>query len=241
MKKSGMPLTEKDRHNMEVMGMNEREYRRRSRNAQRLAKVTALAGAVALVAASIFMNLKADTSAERHFDKVEQEALAETTNAWNAVVVLREGATYRKAPLNANSDQGGDPNTMAGKVAKGQVLRIERPLVYRQNNNQYWLGFTSGEDNGIKEISVVDQYFWVNITELENQNKNGQPFIEVYNYPESAEGENYDNYLVSFDERGLPLGTLNGKGGSVGLSTSMSESNFKSEIKFENLTISHGK
>jgi hypothetical protein len=225
---------------MQTLGLTEVEYRRRSRNARTLGRVGKLAAGVAVVAAVAGQMIEQDKGVQRKVDAQEQEALAETTSAWNAAVVLREGAVYRTSPktVNGNKDDG-SANNIAGRIDKGQVMRIDRPMIYHESEGSDWLAFTMQKGGGKEE--TTDRVFWVHMSELEKQNSNDHSYIDVYNYPLDDSITPDATYKVSLETDGSFNGTLDGKGGPVGLASKMPTEAFNNMATVEALSLNHGK
>lgn len=198
-----------------------------------------------------------DNQAKSHFDKIEQTALEQTKTGWNAVVVLHEGAIYRTAPITANTDGDSGPGTVAGKVGKGEVLRIDRPITYveagpsDQAGDTAWFGFTLPSKKGeTPDGAELRNVYWVNATALTKQSTPRRSLVDVYNY--RAEGRAVDDnnlnantgeelYSLTIDDDKNFKGDMGRKGGPVATASAMPTAIFDQMVQNEGLLLSHGK
>lgn len=183
-----------------------------------------------------------DNSTNNHYNKIEQEAINEAKQGLNAVVVLREGATYRTAPHTVNPEEGGGPDTVAGTVKHGEVLRIDHPVIYTEpgadeNHDTTWYGFTTMADKGVYENSgAPENMYWVNATELRRQSTAEHDYIDIYNY-ESRPSDSFD---VVVDKGGNLLADLGNKGGIAATASTIPENIFEQMVNNEHLELSAG-
>lgn len=202
--------------------------------------MTALAG-VGLLGANKLMDT-VDGSSARRFDKVEQTALSEVERAWNSVAVLHEGVTYRTAPKTVNTEPEEGPNTVAGKIPEGNLIRINNPLVYVEElpsgATNTWLGFTLGDE----VAAETDNIYWANYSELNNQEENGKQLVSVYDYEEIAKSrqehpdQQFDpSYDVSIDLSQPIEGSIGSKGSQVADGHIVSAAEFERDIQQEGL------
>jgi len=234
-------LTDRDNQNMERLHLSTAEYVRRKKAQKRLGGVATVLAPVAVIAGLAYNAVRSDNQAAGNYDKIEEEALAKTKNAWSDVVVFHEGVKFRTAPHTVNSDASQGPTTEAGQVGKGEVLRVDRPLVYTEDDGTFWLGFAEQGDVGSKKTSLNDRVFWVNMTEIEKQNNNGKYFT-TYDYPPGSVDASPDGlYAVTINTKGDVLGDNHGHGGPVGVPSTMTEAEFTKMAVTEGLTLGGGK
>lgn len=210
-----------------------------------IAAGTAIAG---LMAGGLALNNKMDDGARRHYDKIETEALKEANTGWNAVVVLHEGATFRTAPKTANSGAEEGPDTVAGRVGEGEVLRIDRPIAYveqgiNQSEDTYWFGFTlRGEKGQTTGGADNENVYWVNFSQLQRESTNERSYVTVYDYPaENGAVSSPANYNVIVDSDGNFTNDLGERGGSAATASTIPENIFDQMVTNEHLELSHGK
>lgn len=207
--------------------------------------------AVGVTGAVAAMNAM-DKSTSKHYDKIEQEAIKEAKHGANQVIVLREGATYRTAPHTVNSGANEGPDTVAGRVGKGEVLRIDRPIVYTErgvdeNHDTTWYGFSVPAEKGVREHgSAPANVYWVNGTALSNQNSNGHTYLDVYNYDTVDDATMQhslgpDRFDVWVDETGNFMADLGRKGGPAALASTMPVEAFNHMAEIEHLVPGTGK
>ncbi len=105
----------------------------------------------------------------------------------NELIVLRPGVQYRKTPnvVPAESKDGSDSGSVAGKVEDGKLLVINRPFVYEGQDGKSWYGFKmKTEPNTSDKISdktLADQTYWIDMTTLNTQHdKAGAPYYDTY-------------------------------------------------------------
>lgn len=154
--------------------------KQRRRQVGRVATGIAVTTAV-LAPVVAFLN-RQDRDVAARYEKTEVEALNSSVNyAWNNVVVLKEGAAVRSAPITGE-DQ------VTSRIKPGEVLRIIDPRVYNDSYGNTWLVFTDNgkgdPDGGARDI---ERTHWVNYDGLVEQSKDGRSYIEVYDYPETAQ------------------------------------------------------
>lgn len=214
-----------------------------------LAKKTGL-GALALVTLGVGAK-HLNSESTQHFDKIEAEALKEARTGWNAVVVLHEGATFRTVPKSVNSGAEDGPDTVAGRVGKGEVLRIDRPIAYvekgaDQSKDNYWFGFTlRGEKGQTTDGADKGNVYWVNFSQLQRESTNEHNYVSVYDYTtvndsmETTTGP--VNYSVTVDSEGNFTNNLGRKGGPAATASTIPENIFDQMAANERLIISHGK
>lgn len=206
---------------------------------RRAVAATALAGLSAVGAVKALNAM--DNGTRHNYDKIEQEAIKEAKQGLNAVVVLREGATFRTAPHTVNPEASGGPDTVAGRVKEGEVLRIDHPVIYTEagvdeNHDVIWYGFTQSQKGDYKESSATENMFWVNATELGRQSTAEHDYIDVYNYHNVAR-EGFD---VVVDKAGNLLADMGNKGGVAGTASMMPENVFEQMVQNEQLELSAG-
>lgn len=69
---------------------------------------------------------------------------------------------------------------MAGKVKKGEVLIADSPLEYTDYTQDRWLGFYVSEPGDGKPVRTLEDYCWVNVTQVEKQSDEDDPYIVYY-------------------------------------------------------------
>lgn len=223
----------------------EPNYRLRRTIAAGTAIATLIGGGSALIK-------QGDAGARKHFDKIETEAIKEAKQGWNSVIVLNEDATYRTAPKSVTSDGEGGPDTVAGKVGKGDVLRIDRPVPYveefpDESQNNYWFGFTlRGEKGETTQGASNKNVYWVNFSQLQRESTSERSYVDVYDYtiiddanmqPSSGPA----NFNVSIDGDGNFTNNLGRKGGPAATASIMPENIFEQMVTNEQLVLNHGK
>jgi hypothetical protein len=223
-------------------------------------KVRAGAGVAALAAAGLAAGLvtgvdgAVDRKAQQHYESVERDALdgiygGEVPNkAWNRVVALHEGAQYRQAPLMVSPNGESANTTIAGTVKKGEVLRLDRPRSYRDEDGTYWFAF-NGLNKGGPEVRAHDigQTYWVNFSELQAQGSDSRALVEVYDYPEvldAIQGGEQDvpyNIPLVVDGAGNLVAAGKDGGPAIATASNMPATVFEQMVVDERLTLSHGK
>src|SRR3989344_4578403 len=102
------------------------------------------------------------------------------------MIVLREGVNYHKTPkvVPADTGSGSDSGSVEGKIEKGKVMVINRPLMYEDENGKTWWGFKlKTKPNTKKENTkqIAEETYWLDIDELSKQgDEAGLPYYEVY-------------------------------------------------------------
>lgn len=215
----------------------------------KLRRTVAAGAAIAgLIGGALAVNNKLDSNTTQHFDKTEAAALKEAKTGRNAVVVLHEGVTYRSAPVTVNSNGEDGPDTVAGTVGKGQVLRIDRPITYVEqgvdaSHDISWFGFTLGDKTDSTKPSNV---FWVNRSQLAGQDANGHSRMDVYDY-DIVNDSNMQHssgpvdFTVNVDQNGHINADIGNKGGPAAIGNIMPETVFAHEVQTEHLILSPGK
>jgi hypothetical protein len=165
--------------------------------------VVGAVGVAGLLAAGGAVNSALDGRSEGHFERIEQEAIKEADKAMNAVVVVREGAVIRTAPHTVNGNPEMGPDTVARRVGEGQVLRIDRPVIYDAPDETRWLGFSQRPVAEDANTSDPEQVFWVNYTELNRQSQDGRNYIDVFDYPYVTEALRSGDASVLILEAGI--------------------------------------
>ncbi len=242
MKKTHDNLTERDRSNIKQLGLSEDEYLRRRHITNRAGAVLVASG---LTAALLVAGQHSDGKAQRHYDKIEQTSLDKIEEAYNNVIAFHGGVKYRTAPELVDHNASDGPDTVAGVVPEGNVLRVDRAVKYedKEGNGDFWIGFVEQGDIGSKPTTLLDRTFWVNLSELEREAIiNHKSLYEIFYYPAGAtDGGPADSWHVTVDSKGRVLGDINGHGGPVAVPQFVSEAQFTDMVTTEQLAFSHGK
>lgn len=223
----------------------ESNYRRR----RTVASGTAIA---ALIGAGSAFITQGDEGARKHFDKIETEAIKEAKEGWNSVIAVHAGVTYRTAPKSVTSGEEGTPDTVAGKVPEGKVLRIDRPVPHVEefpdpSQNNYWFGFTLRPEKGeTTDGADNENVYWVNFSQLQRESNAENNLVDVYNYTVTDDATNQlstgpANYKILIDADGNFTNDLGQKGGSAATASFIPESIFEQMVANEPLELNHGK
>ncbi len=149
---------------------------------------------VALTGATAFFGLKAaggGASPDANRTKGEAKILDHEANKGfevvNEMLVLREGVQYRKTPdvVPAETGDGSDAGSVAGKVGHGKLLVISRPFKHEDAKGNTWYGFKMNTepstDRHASSESIAKETYWIDMTTLNTQrDKAGNLLYDTY-------------------------------------------------------------
>jgi len=134
-----------------------------------------------LASGAVALDIAANKSAGNHINNVEQIDMKERNahpEALNEVVVFGEGKQFYTAPTVVEPDNEGDPNSVAGTVPKGEVLRINRPTYVDHANGTRWLAFSTLEKGQLKnQANDAKNTYWIPLP-ADNTG------VKLYDFPE---------------------------------------------------------
>lgn len=129
------------------------------------------------------INNLSDNASRKHFDTVEAMAIGEAQTAKNNVFAVRSGAEFHSAPImTADASKGEGPSTIVDSVPKGMVLRIDRPIDFRDDEGNHWLGFTIANKDPKPNSASTKDIYWVNASNQPAQSDGQVPYVIKLNY-----------------------------------------------------------
>lgn len=194
-------------------------------------------GTTALVAGALSLNKANDNNVAAHYNKIESDAIMEAKTVENAVKAIRSGATVRTSPTMGANAEDGSITTFAFKVSEGQVVVVDRPIEFTDDNGDNWAGFELASKPAQSGSADVSHLLWVNESQLDKDSPAGNQYVTTFAYSDSDMPINPRELDISVNEFNI-LETPNLKGGYLlAVGQKMTDAQFTERVSRENLDI----